>query len=231
MEITNQTMYLYGASGHGKVIKDIIEAQGGEVEGFVDDNPELSCYCGKPVLHNADGLSPIIVSIGDNKTRKIIVEKLSCSFGIAIHPSAIIPPSAKIGEGTVIMPGAIINADAVIGKHCIINTGASVDHECVIGDYCHIAPHATLCGQVHVGEGTLVGVGASVIPCITIGKWCTIGAGAAVVGDVPDNATVVGVPAKMLKIKKLDKPARGVGKSLIINILQKPLAERSCHAA
>lgn len=202
-------MYLYGASGHGKVIKDIIEAQGGEVEGFVDDNPELSCYCGKPVSHNADGLSPIIVSIGDNKTRKIIVEKLSCSFGIAIHPSAIISPSAKIGEGSVVMPGAIINADAVIGKHCIINTGASIDHECVIGDYCHIAPHASLCGQVHVGEGTLIGVGAAVIPCIEIGEWCTVGAGAAVVANIPDGKIMVGVPAKELIIKNLNDSAGG----------------------
>lgn len=192
-------MYLYGASGHGKVIKDIVEACGDSVEGFVDDNPNLSQYCEKKVYHQSDGLSPMIVSIGVNKTRKIIVEKLKCQFATAIHPTAIISPSAKIGEGTVVMSGAIINADAVIGKHCIINTGASVDHECVVGDYCHIAPHASLCGQVHVGEGTLIGVGASVIPCVEIGKWCTVGAGAAVVENVPNNQTVVGVPAKELK--------------------------------
>lgn len=203
-------MYLYGASGHGKVIKDIAEAQGGSVEGFVDDNPRLSKYCEKEVYHQADGLSPMIVSIGINKTRKAIVEKLKCQYATAIHPTAIVSPSAKIGEGTVVMPGAIINADAVIGKHCIINTGASVDHECVVGDYCHIAPHASLCGQVHVGEGTLIGVGASVIPCIEIGEWCTVGAGAAVVANVPDNATVVGVPAKSLSKNNIPDLTGGV---------------------
>ena len=174
-------MYLYGASGHGKVIKDILEAQGISIDAFVDDDQGISQICGIPVLHYSEGLTPMTVSIGINETRKMVVERLSCQFRTAIHPSAIVSPSAQIGEGTVVMPGAIINADAVIGKHCIINTGASVDHECVIGDYCHIAPHVTLCGQVHVGEGTVVGVGASVIPCIKIGKWCTIGAGAAVV--------------------------------------------------
>lgn len=202
-------VYLYGASGHGKVIKDIIEAQGGCVEGFVDDNPELSTFCDKPVMHKADGLSPMIVSIGDNMTRKKIVERLSCKFGVAIHSSAIVSPSAKIGVGTVVMPGAIINADAVIGKHCIVNTGASVDHECVIGDYCHIAPHATLCGQVHVGEGSMVGVGAAVIPCKEIGDWCAIGAGAVVVDNVPDNKTVMGVPAKALINKNITNPIGG----------------------
>ena len=197
-------MYLYGASGHGKVIKDILEAQGIKVEAFVDDNTSVQQLSGKTVLHQSKDLSPIIVSVGNNKTRKALVERLSCEFGVAIHPSAIVSPLARVGEGTVIMPGAIINADAVIGKHCIINTGASIDHECIVGDYCHIAPHATLCGQVHVGEGTLIGVGASVIPCINIGKWCTIGAGAAVVDNVPNYSTIVGVPAKMLKMKEIN---------------------------
>ena len=197
-------MYLYGASGHGKVIKDILEARGIEVEAFVDDDAKIQQLSGKPVLHNSDGLLQMIVSIGINSTRKKIVEKLSCQFGVAIHPSAIISPSAIIGEGTVVMPGVIINADVVIGKHCIINTGASIDHECIIGDYCHIAPHVTLCGQVHVGEGTLVGVGVSVIPCVSIGDWCTIGAGAAVVNNIPSYCIAMGVPAKIKKQKHVN---------------------------
>lgn len=194
-------MYLYGASGHGKVIKEILRAQGTEVKAFVDDDSKIKKYCCTQVLNNSKGLSPMIVSIGDNRTRKAIVDRLSCGFGSAIHPSAIISPTAIIREGTVVMPGAIINADAKIGKHCIINTGASVDHECIIGDYCHIAPHVTLCGQVRVGEGTLIGAGASVIPGVKIGKWCIIGANAAVIEDVADNTIVVGVPARVVKTK------------------------------
>lgn len=192
-------MLLYGASGHGKVIKEILEAQDIVVEAFIDDNKDLEWLSGIPVLNHIDGNHNIIVSIGDNKTRKKIVEKISCNYVNAIHPSAIVSPSAQLGEGTVVMPGAIINADAVIGKHCIINSGASIDHECVIGDYCHIAPHASLCGQVRVGEGTLIGVGASIIPCVSIGKWSIIGAGSAVVEDISDGVTVVGIPAKIIK--------------------------------
>lgn len=191
-------MYLFGASGHGKVIKEIIEANDQEIEAFVDDNLNVNELCGKKVLHGETELSPTIVCIGVNRIRKKVVEKLHCKFGIVIHPAAVVSLSAKIGEGTVVMAGVVINADAVIGKHCIINTGASVDHECVVGDYCHIAPHATLCGQVHVGEGTLIGVGACVVPCVNIGCWCTIGAGAAVTKDITDDSIAVGVPAKLL---------------------------------
>ena len=198
MELTD--MILYGASGHGMVIKEIIEANGGQVKAFVDDNLSLNEYCEKQVLHNAEGMDNVIVSIGDNAVRKKVVQKLKCHFGVAIHPTAVVSPSAKIGEGTVVMAGAVINAGAVIGKHCIINTGASVDHECVLGDFVHIAPHAALCGQVHVGEGTLMGVSSCAIPCVEIGSWCTVGAGAAVVKDIPDGVIVVGNPARVIKL-------------------------------
>ena len=57
-------MYLFGASGHGKVIKEIIEACGGSVTAFVDDNKQVNTCAGLPVLHDANGLSPMIVSIG-----------------------------------------------------------------------------------------------------------------------------------------------------------------------
>ena len=197
-----RTMYLFGASGHGKVIKEIVEACGGKVVAFIDDNPSVSEVAGVPVVHDGTVLSPVIVSIGVNSVRKKIVGRLAGPFGVAIHPTAVVSPSAKVGEGTVVMAGAVVNADAVIGKHCIINTGASIDHECVVGDYCHIAPHATLCGQVHVGDGTLVGVGACVIPCIHIGSWCTVGAGAAVINNIPDNMTFVGVPARVIRALK-----------------------------
>ena len=69
-------MYLFGASGHGKVIKDILNANGVKVEAFVDDNLNVNECGGHLVLHDATGLSPIIVSIGVNRIRKMIVERL-----------------------------------------------------------------------------------------------------------------------------------------------------------
>ena len=192
-------MYLYGASGHAKVIVDVVTSCGQSVKAIVDDDTNKTSLHEIPVIHESEGLSPFIVSIGSNRIRKQIVDKLKgrmhVEFATAIHPSAIVSSSAQIGEGTVVMAGAVINADAVIGKHCIINTGASVDHECRVEDFCHIAPHATLCGQVHVGAGTIMGVGSCAIPCVDIGSWCTIGAGAVVINNIEDTMKVVGVPA------------------------------------
>ncbi|MBR1467644.1 MAG: acetyltransferase [Bacteroidaceae bacterium] len=199
-------VYLFGASGHGKVVKDILNANGTKVEAFVDDNLSVNeCY-GRPVLHDATGLSPMIVSIGKCSIHKLVVEKLKVAnmgieFATAIHPSAIVSPSAKIGEGTVIMAGAVINAEAIIGKHCIINTGATVDHECVIGDYCHIAPGVNISGNTHIGECTWVGVGSCVIQGLHIGNNCMIGAGSVVVKDIPDNAKAFGNPCRVIRNK------------------------------
>ncbi len=192
-------MYLYGASGHGRVIKEILESLNQKVDGFIDDNPSVNEQLGLPVQHSADTVDEVIVTIGDNGMRKRVAEKLRCKFAKGIvHPKAVFSHTASIGEGSVVMAGAVVNAGTVIGNHSVINTCASVDHECQIGDYVHIAPGAHLCGLIQVGEGTLIGAGASVIPCVKIGRWCTIGAGAAVVSDVPDGATVVGVPGRIV---------------------------------
>ena len=195
-------MYLYGAGGHAKVILDILEAQGYEVTGVVDDNPALTEFMGKPVLHGVKEVSPVIISIGINGTRRKVVEKLAPTtvYGTAIHPSAIVSPHATIEEGTVVMQGAIVQTGTQIGKHCIINTGASVDHDCMLENFVHISPHATLCGDVKVGEGTWIGAGAVVIQGIRIGKNCVIGAGSVVCKDVPDGVKAYGNPCKIVEI-------------------------------
>lgn len=185
-------MYLYGASGHARVIIDILKANGVHIYGLIDDNPNLTELLGFPVYHQKKNLSPLIISIGNNGVRKSIAERLSVEFGIAIHPSAVVSSYASIGEGTVVMQGAIIQSCAKIGKYCIINTGASVDHECIIEDFVHISPHATLCGNVYIGEGSWIGAGSTVIPGVKIGRWFVIGAGTVIAKDIPDGVLMVG---------------------------------------
>lgn len=197
--VITRIMFLYGASGHAKVIIDIIKEMGLPIDGIFDDNKKITKLNEFVINHQWKGESPMIISIGNNNVRKMIAEKLNCQFERAIHPSAIISPSVSIDVGSVVMAGTIINSDAIIGKHCILNTGASVDHECIIGDFVHISPHATLCGNVRVGEESWIGAGAVVVPGIRIGKRCVIGAGATVINDVHDGTVVAGVPAKLLK--------------------------------
>lgn len=198
-------MFLFGASGHSKVIIDLLTASKISIRGLFDDNLEIKRLLEYSVFGAFDeeilGDDSLIVSIGINKIRKKIVEKLpqNIKYGVAIHPSSLISNYASIEVGTVVMQGTVIQSCVKIGKHCIINTSASVDHDCQIEDYVHISPNATICGGVSIGEGTQVGAGAVIIPGIKVGKWSLIAAGAVVLKDVPDNVMVLGNPGRVIK--------------------------------
>ncbi|PTX60423.1 sugar O-acyltransferase (sialic acid O-acetyltransferase NeuD family) [Kordia periserrulae] len=194
---------LFGASGHGKVVKDVATSTNTVVEAFIDDNPKSEFLHEVPIVTSEKMANypehKFVISIGNNRVRKVISKKIKNEFTTLIHQAAIISPTATIGKGTVVMNGVNINADTTIGKHAIINTAAVIEHDCVIGDYVHISPNATITGNVHIEEGAHIGAGAIVIPNINIGKWATIGAGAVIIKDVPDFAVVVGNPGKIKK--------------------------------
>jgi sugar O-acyltransferase (sialic acid O-acetyltransferase NeuD family) len=199
-------IYLFGASGHCKVVVDVLQSNGEAIAGIIDDNPKIEILSGIPVMtsnvFDAGAAQQFLVSIGNNTIRKKIVQRLAGSFHSAIHKAAVISEFATIGKGTVVMAGAIVNSGAAIGSHCIINSGAVIEHDCQLGDFVHVSPNASLAGDVMVGEGTHIGIGATVIQGIKIGKWATIGAGAVLIRDVPDYAVVVGNPGIIIKYNK-----------------------------
>lgn len=193
---------IIGASGHGKVIADIIYQSGDQVMGFFDDDPTKKEIHQIPVLGKIEDIQKykddfyFIIGIGDNQIRKKIAENNpALNYYTAIHPTAIIGEGVRIGNGTAVMAGTVINADAEIGEHCIINTSAVIEHECVIGDYTHISPQACLCGNVHVGEECHVGAGSTVINNINIIEDTIIGAGSVVIKNITKEGTYIGIPA------------------------------------
>lgn len=194
---------LIGGGEHARVVVDALLACHARVNALFDPKysgelfgvPQMGQY-GASVFPD----SKAIVAIGNNNIRKKVAEVCSHSFGLVVHPSALVSKFSQIKTGSMILHGTTIQAQTQIGQHVILNTGAQVDHDCVIGDYAHIAPGAVLCGRVQVGEGTLIGAAATVIPGIQIGKWAIIGAGAVVTKDVPDFSVVVGVPSRVVKV-------------------------------
>lgn len=195
---------LYGASGHCKVIIDVLESNGLIIGSIIDDAPK-SDILGFKVLNSENYCFSVeekmILSIGNNQVRKKLAEKLNVTFVKAIHSKATVSKYSSIGEGTVVMAGVVVNPEVSIGVHCIINTGAVIEHDCKINDFAHISPNVSLAGGVEVGEGSQVGIGASVLQGVKIGKWAVVGAGAVVIRNVPDFAVVVGNPGRVLKIK------------------------------
>lgn len=197
-------MILYGASGHAKVVIDICIRNGEKISGIIDDNKAIVSLLKHQVtqIENLNAIKDVmIITIGNNSTRKKIATKIKSEFGLAIHPNAVIADTVKIEKGSVVMAGSVVNSSTKIGKHCIINTSATIDHDCLIEDFVHISPNATLCGGIKIGEGSHIGAGAIIIPNIKIGKWCTIGAGSVIINEVADGETVVGNPSRVINRK------------------------------
>jgi sugar O-acyltransferase (sialic acid O-acetyltransferase NeuD family) len=204
-----------GAGGHARVIADILRLRN-EVEmvGFLDRDQSLwnTQVAGIPVLGDERRLPELMAAgirdafvglggVGDNAPRRRVYEML-VSMGLevvsAVHPSAIISPSARLGKGLVAMAGVVINPDAQIGDNVILNTGAIVEHDCVMGAHVHIAPGACMGGGVRIEEEAHIGLGAILLPRVVIGARAIVGAGAVVLKDVAPGIVVAGVPAKPL---------------------------------
>jgi serine O-acetyltransferase len=103
--------------------------------------------------------------------------------------SVYIPAGTKIGYGLFIGHdmGIIINPGTIMGNNINLSQfttiGSNNSTPAVIGDNVYIGPSVCIVEDVHIGNNV------------------TIGAGAVVVKDIPDNATVAGVPAKVISYK------------------------------
>lgn len=200
-------LLVIGAGGHARVVIDVARAAGFNPVAALDPSSVGSTCNGVAVIGDdamaeslfADGLKHCVTAIGDNRLRSKLGERLrhiGFTLPLVAHPSAILSPSARIGEGTVIMPLAVVNASAEIGRLVIVNSAALIEHDCTIGDGAHIAPGCRLGGTVSVGAGVLVGIGSVVRPEATIGDHATIGAGSTVIGDVEASVVATGCPAR-----------------------------------
>jgi sugar O-acyltransferase (sialic acid O-acetyltransferase NeuD family) len=199
---TGSEVTVVGAGGHAKVVIATLVAAGFRVRAAYDDTPEKwgRRLLGVPIQPREQmprHLGSVVLAIGRNDARQRLAQELACEWITLVHPRAWVDPGVTLGPGTVVFAGAVIQPGASVGDHVIVNTAATIDHDCEIGSFAHLGPGCHLAGHVVVGEGALLGAGACARPRVRIGRWSTIGAGAAVVGDIPDERTAIGVPARV----------------------------------
>ena len=207
---------IYGAGGFGRevltVIHDINKSEKKwNIIGFFDDGKEKGEFINNyPLLGGIKALNEwstplsIAVSIGAPSVKKSIVQKISnplIDFPTLIHSSVVIGEERNVhfGKGCIICANNVITTNVKIGDFVILNLCCTAGHDAVIGDFSAVMPVGIISGEVNIGEEVYIGTGATIINQINIGRKAIIGAGAVVIRDVPNGATVVGVPAKEIK--------------------------------
>lgn len=207
---------IYGASGLGLEFQNtadkvnVIENRWEKVI-FIDDDPQkyntelnavpVLSYSEAVLRYGKDELE-FVLAIGEPAVKDTIFDRLEkdkCTIinlfypgtsigkgsvlgkGIVIQDLSGVPPMAQFGNNVLIQGKTALGHGVVLGDNVVISSFAFVGGDTVIGKDAYIAPHSCLRNGIHIGSGAIVGMGSVVTK------------------DVPENAVVVGNPAKILR--------------------------------
>jgi sugar O-acyltransferase (sialic acid O-acetyltransferase NeuD family) len=215
-----KNIVIFGGGSHCLCILDVIEtSKEFNIVGIIDSlaiiGSEISGY---KVIGRQNQLSELVdeysieggvVAIGDNYLRSLLVQEVllqlpNFNFVNIIHPSAVISRKAKLGVGNVIMPGVIVNVGAIIKNHCIINTGSQLEHFSIMEDYSSLSAGVITGGYAVFKEFSAIALGVTVFDRITVGFNTVVGSGSLITKDLPDNVLAFGVPARIVRERKLE---------------------------
>ncbi|WP_078378663.1 PglD-related sugar-binding protein [Sutcliffiella halmapala] len=150
----NKNLLIFGAGGHGRVVKETATAmEYFDKVDFLDDNSELAIGKCQDFNNYLQDYSYAFVAFGNNEQRmKWALQLIQAGFQlpVLIHPVAYVSPLAKIEMGSIVCAKAVVNTNSTIEKCCIVSIGALVDHDSYIGE------------GTHINSGAIVKAGSSV---------------------------------------------------------------------
>lgn len=203
-------LVLVAASGLAREVLAVVRAhRTHDVVGFFDDSPDLRGrhVAGVPVLGAIDAVVAhpdvgLLVCAGHGLSRARIVDRLA-SLGVSpdryatvIHPRVEVPDGSTVAAGSILLGSVVLTTSVRVGAHVVVMPNVTLTHDDVVEDFATLCAGVSLGGAVHVGRGAYLGMNAAVRERVHVGAGATLGMGAALLGDLPDDETWAGVPAR-----------------------------------
>ena len=208
---------IIGAGTYGEVYLAYLQEASIEVVGFLDDNISLQGLTinGVPVLgtislletlKDSCDVEAVYCPIGNNKLRVKFLKyakQLGYKIPNYIHPSVNISPNVIIGEGVYILLGSSVMPYTTIKDYVMISMNVGLAHHSILDEGVFLSTGCNFGASIHAKKYAYCGISSTIMTGVKeLGENSLIGAGAVVIKDVPDNAVVAGVPAKIIKYKE-----------------------------
>ncbi|MGV7121192.1 acetyltransferase [Sphingopyxis sp. 550A] len=175
---------------------------------FIDDAPQTETVNGHLVwtfdrfVSESAGAGATALAIANSRIRERL-DRRCREAGVAVigttAANVVIMDDVEISPGALLSPFVTLTSNIRIGRCFHANLYSYVEHDCVIGDYVTLAPGVHCNGNVAIGDHAYIGSGAIIRQGLRIGAGATVGMGAVVTKDVPEGATVVGNPARIME--------------------------------
>lgn len=212
---------LLGAGGFAREVVELVEAANAatprfEVLGYLVDasfGAPGTVVGDRPILGDLGWLAgrgadvQAVAAVGAPALkRKMVAAAAACGvrFARLVHPGVVCGRRVRLGEGVIVAAGCVLTTDIDIGDHAHINLGCTIGHDVRLEPFVTVSPGVHLSGNVVLEEGSFIGTGANIIERRRVGRWAIVGAASGVMTDVPENSTVVGIPARVLTTRPPD---------------------------
>ncbi len=207
-------LVIVGAGGFGREVyqwaRDAFDPAGHRIKGFLSNRPDdLAGFGIKPPLLGDDEAYRIeesdrfLFAVGRPEVKRRMIERLKARgarFATLVHPTAVVAPTAKLGEGVVICPFCTVSDHVVLEDFAMLNFYSSVGHDARIGRYAILSPYSTVNGFSVLGEEVFLGSHVTVTARRKLGDGARVSANLAVHADVPPRTLVYGPRAKQATI-------------------------------